>query len=245
MLTIGELGKRVGLPASTLRYYEKLELLSPAGRTEAGYRLYTPDVEDTLHFIKRAQRLGFSLADIRALLDTDAVVSIAEKRFLSLERELTALLVQRHEMQLFLLDFRQRVAEHPGEPASALFDRLVDQVCAGLPNESLGEALDWLFEQTGCTLSEPKAQRVIEALRGRHVHIWQDDGAYHILVVGHDPAVEAALKELTDLEAGCTIHDAPELFGHSEGYLLVARGRWAFVYARLFLSLDGDGRAAE
>ena len=41
-LTIGQLAKRVGLRTSALRYYEQQGLLSPSGRTTAGYRLYAP-----------------------------------------------------------------------------------------------------------------------------------------------------------------------------------------------------------
>ena len=68
LITIGQLGKLTQLPPSTLRYYEKEGLLTPNGRTDSGYRLYTPETAERLHLIQRAQRLGFSLADIRTLL---------------------------------------------------------------------------------------------------------------------------------------------------------------------------------
>ncbi|MCZ7543676.1 MAG: MerR family transcriptional regulator [Anaerolineae bacterium] len=246
-LTIGQLAKRAGLPTSTIRYYEAEGLLEPARRTDAGYRLYTPEAEQTLSFIQRAQRLGFSLRDVRALLEglrardlsDRRVIDIAEARFLALERQLTELLVQRHEMGLFLLDFRQQMAAQTGV-SSALFDRLVDRVCNGLPDQSPDGTLAWLVEHTGCALAEPDAQQVLETLRGHHVHIWQRDDVYYILVVGHDPEVKAALETLTELEGGCTVHPAPELFGHKEGYLLAVRGPNAFIYARLFLTLEQD-----
>ncbi len=250
-LTIGQLARRAGLPTSTLRYYETEGLLTPIRRTEAGYRLYAPEAEQTLSFIQRAQRLGFSLADVRALLaglqandlSDGAVVAIAEGRFLDLERRLTELLVQRHEMQLFLLDFRQQMANRAGA-SSELFDRLIDRVCAGLPDQSPADTLDWLLEHTGCVLAAPEAQKLLDALRGRHVHIWQKDDAYHILVVGHDVETEATLHKLAALEAGCSVHPAPELFGHQEGILLVAHGENAFIYARLFLVLEEDSSEA-
>ena len=53
-LTIGELAKQTGLRTSALRYYEQEGLLSPADRTEAGYRLYAPDSLDTVRLIQRA-----------------------------------------------------------------------------------------------------------------------------------------------------------------------------------------------
>ena len=84
-LTIGELAKRANVSTSLLRYYEKENLLRPAGRTEAGYRLYSPDAERRLRFIRSAQRYGFSLNDIRLIL-----VKGADHRFSS-PRELALL----------------------------------------------------------------------------------------------------------------------------------------------------------
>ena len=65
---MGQLAERAGVKRSTLRYYERRGLLSPAVRSPAGYRLYTPDAVATVRFIKRAQELGFSLAEIAELL---------------------------------------------------------------------------------------------------------------------------------------------------------------------------------
>lgn len=65
---IGVVAKESGLPIKTIRYYEELGLLKTIGRTEGGYRLFSTDVLARLHFIKRAQHLGMSLADIRELL---------------------------------------------------------------------------------------------------------------------------------------------------------------------------------
>lgn len=66
---IGVVAKESGLPIKTIRYYEEFGLLKTIGRTEGGYRLFSPDVLTRLHFIKRAQHLGMSLADIREFLE--------------------------------------------------------------------------------------------------------------------------------------------------------------------------------
>jgi DNA-binding transcriptional MerR regulator len=69
MLKIGELASQSGLSRDTIRFYEREALLPPPQRTPAGYRLYTHDVVARLAFIKHAQALGFSLTEIRDLLD--------------------------------------------------------------------------------------------------------------------------------------------------------------------------------
>ena len=66
-LTIGQLAKRGKVSTSLLRYYEKEGLLEPVGRTAAGYRLYSPDSVRHLRFIRKAQRYGFSLNDIKLM----------------------------------------------------------------------------------------------------------------------------------------------------------------------------------
>ncbi len=68
MLTIGRLGNLSGLETKTLRYYDRVGLVRPAGRTGAGYRMYDETTVDRLHFILRAKALGMSLADIRRIL---------------------------------------------------------------------------------------------------------------------------------------------------------------------------------
>lgn len=68
-MTIGKLARRVGLSADALRFYEEEGILRPAGKTEAGYRLYGDDAERRLRFIKHAQQCGMTLSEIRQLLD--------------------------------------------------------------------------------------------------------------------------------------------------------------------------------
>jgi Hg(II)-responsive transcriptional regulator len=52
----------------TLRYYERRGLLAEPGRSAGGYRAYPPEAVRRVRFIKRAQELGFSLADVETLL---------------------------------------------------------------------------------------------------------------------------------------------------------------------------------
>lgn len=67
-LTIGKLASAAGVNTQTIRYYERSGLFPAAARTPAGYRQFGPDEVRRLLFIRRAQGLGFSLAEIRELL---------------------------------------------------------------------------------------------------------------------------------------------------------------------------------
>ncbi|RJQ47320.1 MAG: heavy metal-responsive transcriptional regulator [Gaiellales bacterium] len=67
-LTIGQLAKEAKVNVQTVRYYERLKLLSPTTRLPSGYRLYGPTEAQRLRFIKNAQSLGFALQEIAELL---------------------------------------------------------------------------------------------------------------------------------------------------------------------------------
>jgi len=65
---IGEVSRLSGIGIEALRFYEKQGLLGRPARTESGYRLYDTEVLERLEFIKRAQVLGFSLAEIARII---------------------------------------------------------------------------------------------------------------------------------------------------------------------------------
>ena len=65
---IGEVAKTAEVNIQTVRYYEQLDLLKPRGRKLSGYRLYDMHAIERLKFIKKAQALGFTLSEIKALL---------------------------------------------------------------------------------------------------------------------------------------------------------------------------------
>ena len=67
-LTVGKLAASANISASAVRFYEREGLMQVPAKTENGYRLYGPDAVQRLHFIKQAQHCGFTLLEIRALL---------------------------------------------------------------------------------------------------------------------------------------------------------------------------------
>jgi Cu(I)-responsive transcriptional regulator len=68
-MRIGELGEATATKVETIRYYEQTGLLPPPERTSANYRRYDADHLARLSFIRRSRDLGFSIDQVRALLD--------------------------------------------------------------------------------------------------------------------------------------------------------------------------------
>ncbi len=68
-LTIGQVAKAAGVGVETVRFYERQGLFDPPPRRPSGYRQFPEDVVRRLRFVRRAKELGFSLKEIRELLD--------------------------------------------------------------------------------------------------------------------------------------------------------------------------------
>jgi len=100
-LTIGQVAESAGVPATTLRYYEREGVLAPTVRSAAGYRLYDANAVDRLEFIRSAQAVGFTLDDVRMLLDFDSgngkkkckseVQELIQKRLSQVEQKMSDL----------------------------------------------------------------------------------------------------------------------------------------------------------
>ncbi len=249
-LTIGELARRSGLNTSALRYYEEQGLLTPISRTPAGYRIYAPEAEQTLQLIRRAQRLGFSLSDIRTLIqslhkdqiDDGRMRELTLERYYALERQITQLLVQEHELGLFLRDLDRNTSQLNPTPIPLMLNRLLQRVCSDPLEAPVDILFDMLIEKSGCILNSVEGKTLLQTFRGKHVHIWMEGDCYYILVVSNDPQVGQALQALAQLISNCQVHShshqAGEMFHNGEGFVLVTCGENAFILARLFLILE-------
>jgi len=69
MMKIGEIAKRARIGIETIRYYEREGLLLEPERRPSGYRQYSESAVERLEFIRRAKDLGFTLAEVRELLE--------------------------------------------------------------------------------------------------------------------------------------------------------------------------------
>lgn len=134
-LRIGEVARLVGVPAKTLRYYEDIGLISPAGRTDSGYRIYGWRELEQIEFVRRAKTMRLTLEQIRGL------VEVAEEGMPSgVLRRLDVLLEQKleeterslEELQAFresLLEYRERAATAEERGACRCAERGEGEFC--------------------------------------------------------------------------------------------------------------------
>lgn len=108
---IGEVSRRAEVPTRTIRYYEGIGLLPEPERTASGYRHYPERTVEQLRFIKQAQALGFSLAEIKAIiqasdqsLDTccDLVRQLLTKKIQRTETQMEDLRRMRRQLKQML-----------------------------------------------------------------------------------------------------------------------------------------------
>lgn len=107
MLSIGTLAKRTGTKVQTIRYYEQIGVMPEPGRTGGGQRRYGDAELDRLSFIRHARQLGFSLDDIRELLDLsdnpsrpcDEADAIARRQLRQVEQRVARLEASRHRQR--------------------------------------------------------------------------------------------------------------------------------------------------
>jgi len=74
-MRIGELAGKAGLNVQTVRFYERRGLLRAPARTRSGYRNYEQTDLETVHFIRWCQRLGFTLREVRQLLELHEAIA--------------------------------------------------------------------------------------------------------------------------------------------------------------------------
>jgi Cu(I)-responsive transcriptional regulator len=114
-LTIGKLARATDTNVETVRYYERIGLLGAPDRSDSNYRLYDGQALGRLSFVRRARDLGFSLDQVRALLDLSddrersccEVDAVAAAHLAEVDRKIADLSALRRELSSLLDQCRQ------------------------------------------------------------------------------------------------------------------------------------------
>jgi DNA-binding transcriptional MerR regulator len=137
MLTIGQLSRRTGTPVSAIRYWSDIGVLSPAGRSPGGYRLYDTAAVARLDLIATLRELGLSLADVRRILCQETTLAAlaalhvqaldAQMRTLRLRRAVLATVAKR-QSPLQEMTFMNKLARLSAEERRRIIEDFVGEV---------------------------------------------------------------------------------------------------------------------
>lgn len=128
-LRAGELARLTGVTPDTLRHYERMKVLAVPQRSSGNYRLYPPEAVARVQLIRRAQAVGFSLAELAKVLRVRdeggtpcrQAKGMLEQKLTQLDEQLTDLLAMRDHLRLVLKDWNERLTRTPnGKPARLL-----------------------------------------------------------------------------------------------------------------------------
>jgi len=129
-MNIGTVSKLTGLNTKTIRYYEQIELIAPATRSDNGYRQYSEKGLEQLRFVQRARKTGFNIDECRQLL---ALLNNSERhshqvKELVLEKAdlVTKQIEELKLMHTCLLDLASQCQSDEGAHC-AILDRFTDQ----------------------------------------------------------------------------------------------------------------------
>jgi len=118
LVSIGSVATAAGVGVQTLHYYERIGLLPKPTRSEGNYRLYPPSALRRVQFIKKAQAIGFSLAEIKEILELKShgrapcrkVAELGERHLRDIDARLTQLRRYRTAVARSLTSWREKTA---------------------------------------------------------------------------------------------------------------------------------------
>ena len=135
MYRITQLARQFGLSRSTLLYYDQIGLLSPSGRSEAGYRIYSPGDRERLGAVSSFRKAGLSIEEIRSIMATspDAEQAVLQRRLRAIGEEIEALQAQQRLLATMLKV--QSGGELPGRVDKETWVEMLR--CAGMDDQAM------------------------------------------------------------------------------------------------------------
>jgi DNA-binding transcriptional MerR regulator len=218
--TIGAAAERSGFTTSSLRYYEGIGLVVPAGRTEAGYRLYDDHSLARLAFIARAKQLGCTLEEITDLIgiwDGDRCGPVQRSFHDLVTTKLAAAERQIAELTALAEQQRYTAAQLAGPPVDGPCnedcaclrpspeDRLVDGATSGAAAATTTIPIYDATAPITCTAAGNEVSGRIEQIERMRSNLDRIERTEHgmLLYFPDRPDLEAELRGFTVDEKGC------------------------------------------
>ena len=148
-MRIGELASQSGVPADTIRYYERLGLLPRPARTANGYRAYPDGALTRLQLIRNAVRFGFPLKEVGRFLKVrdaggapcDQVRDGGRKLLAQMDEKIAELRATRAAMAATLQDWDRRLVRAGAGQRAHLLDAVPAELKNAKAKTRLGRAL--------------------------------------------------------------------------------------------------------
>lgn len=120
-MRVSELASLLAVNADTIRYYTRIGLLQPDRNVNNGYKIYSNRDKARLEFILSARSLGFSVADVRRILDVSdqgdtpcpLVRELMQKRLMKLDEQFREIMILRSRMEKAVAQWRERPDRKP------------------------------------------------------------------------------------------------------------------------------------
>ena len=229
MMTVHEVSRITGVTIRTLRYYDRIGLLCPAARTEAGYRLYDDAALLKLQRILLLRELEIPLRDVERLLKLSET---AQREAIGHQITLLELKKERTEK---LIALARRLSEGEETMDFSAFDRSKEEAYAAEARARWGETEAYgAYEKKAASRTEAEGS----LLAGRMMRIFADFGT----LKDGDPASEAAQAKVRELQDFISTHYYP-----CTDAILMGLGQMYITDERFRANIDtagGEGTAA-
>ncbi|GLW09783.1 hypothetical protein Misp01_49120 [Microtetraspora sp. NBRC 13810] len=190
LLSIGELARRTGLSVKLIRHWSDIGVVPPAGRTEAGYRLYEPEAVARLELARTLRELGLGMTAIRDVVDRGrGLAEVAAIHADALEGQIRLLRTRQAVLRAISargstteeLSLMTRLARLSAAERKAIIHELVDETVDGL---NVPTYRDQLLAATPDLPDEPTREQL---------DAWIE---LHELV--RDPGLRAAMRRMAE-----------------------------------------------
>jgi len=134
-LFIKDISNITGISSRTIRYYESIGFLSKAKRNKSNYRVYSEEDIKIINFIKKSKLLGFSLEEIRTLLNIkekgnspcNKVIELIENHIIEIDKRIIKMINFKNKLQETLNNFKSNYEVGSSGHICGLIEKLIDE----------------------------------------------------------------------------------------------------------------------
>ncbi|WP_328664638.1 helix-turn-helix domain-containing protein [Nocardia salmonicida] len=193
LYTIGQLARRTGLSARTIRFWSDVGAVPPVARSPGGYRLYDAAAVERLELVSTLRQLGLDLATVRSVLEHRITLAeVAETHVRALDAQIAALRLNRAVLSTVALRgtttqemaLMHKLAALSARERQQIIDGFIDRVFAGVEDEDALVIAGFMREMPTTLPDDPTAEQV--------------DAWVELAELVSDPDFEAVLRAMIE-----------------------------------------------